>query len=258
MTVTDAELLAYLDATDALRRWPAPVPKWLRQRVLKEGQAVCWHCESAPSERAVYVFSPSLGGDGSSANVVPACSRCAVRFRDLDPMSEAWAKGVSLSPTKAGRRLEALAACQQHDVPMTAKRSQALAQAWLASHRWSVGPRVAVSAMEVEDGWLVGPVAVNPGDAWTALAMQIRQAGGRRVPHAPRVLEVPGDAWPGAVGQLVDNGGLVWRLTAGRAQPSLAQAPIAGGRRSRSNEQAVLRQHPEVHAATQSAHDVGN
>src|SRR4051812_27307368 len=131
MTVSDAELLDYLDATDALRRLPAPVPKWLRRRVLKDGQAVCWHCETAAADRVAYMFSRAMGGDASSPNVIPACARCTARYRDQDPLLEPWARGDVLSSSKAGQRLEALAVCEQHEVPKAAKRSQAITRTWL-------------------------------------------------------------------------------------------------------------------------------
>jgi len=66
MTVTDTELLGYLDATDALRCLSAAVPKWLRQRVLEDGQAVCWHCESAP---------PDPSGDGHVSSATASGTR---------------------------------------------------------------------------------------------------------------------------------------------------------------------------------------
>lgn len=207
--LSPADLLPFLDRVEAVRKLPAPVPKWLRARVLNDGKARCWHCEAAPAGRAVYLFSPALGGDASGANVVPSCERCAVMYRHRDPWETAWAEGSTWSVAKAARRLEALATCAQAPVPKARSRSKAEARAWLEETRWTLAPRVSVVALPFDDGWLVGPVVAGASPGWAALASALRSMGGERVTLAPGVVWVPAPAWIQAKPILIERGALV-------------------------------------------------
>ncbi len=204
-----ADLLPFLDRVEAVRRLPAPVPKWLRSRVLGEGLARCWHCEAAPATRAVYIFSPALGGDASGANVIASCDRCAVRHRHRDPWELAWAEGSHWSEAKAARRLEALATCAQMPVPKARSRSKAQARAWLEETRWTVAPRVGVVAWPLAGGVLAGPVVTGASPGWAALASALRSMGGERVALAPGVVWVPAPIWIQAKSILIERGALV-------------------------------------------------
>lgn len=207
--LSPAHLLPLLDRIEALRKLPAPVPKWLRSRVLDEGEARCWHCEASPASRAVYLFSPALGGDASGANVIPSCERCAVTFRNRDPWEPSWAEGKSWSEAKATRRLEALASCAQAPVPKAHSRSKAQARMWLEATRWTVAPRVGVVASPLDDGWLVGPVVAGSSPVWAVLASALRSLAGERVTLAPGVVWVPASAWIQAKSLLIERGALV-------------------------------------------------
>lgn len=204
--VSPASLLPFLDRVETLRKLPAPVPKWLRARVLKGGQARCWHCEAAPATRAIYLFSPALGGDASSANVVASCDRCSVTHRHRDPWELAWAEGKGWSKAKAARRLEALATCAQAPVPRARSRSKAQARAWLEATRWIVAPRVGVFASPFGEGWLVGPVVAGASSAWAALVTALRTLGGEAIPLLPGALRIPAQRWTDAEALLIERG----------------------------------------------------
>lgn len=207
--VSPADLLPFLDRIEALRKLPAPVPKWLRARVLDDGKARCWHCEASPASRAVYLFSPALGGDAYGPNVVPSCDRCAVIHRHRDPWELAWAEGSHWSEAKATRRLEALATCAQAPVPKAHSRSKAQARAWLEATRWVEAPRVGVVAWPHDGGVLAGTVLAGTSPAWAALASALRLLAGERVTLAPGVVWVPASACIQAKSLLMERGALV-------------------------------------------------
>lgn len=204
--ISPAALLPFLDRIEAHRKLPAPVPKWLRARVLDEGKARCWHCEAAPATRAIYLFSPALGGDASGANVVPSCERCAVRHRDRDPWELAWAEGRDWSGDKASRRLEALATCEQAPVPKAHARSKAQARAWLEATRWVEAPRVGVVAETLNNGVLVGPVVAGASPAWVALVSGLSGSGAQAVALAPALRWLPGSAWSDVEASWIERG----------------------------------------------------
>ena len=207
--VSPAALLPFLDRIEALRKLPAPVPKWLRARVLDDGKARCWHCEKSPATRAVYLFSPALGGDASGPNVAPSCDRCSVLHRHRDPWELAWAEGRDWSSDKAVRRLEALASCDQAPVPKAHSQSKAQARAWLEATRWVEAPRVGVAAWPHGGGVLAGTVLAGSSPAWAALASALRSLAGERVTLAPGVVWVPASAWIQAKSLLIERGALV-------------------------------------------------
>lgn len=209
--VSPADLMPFLDRVEALRKLPAPVPKWLRARVLHDGEARCWHCEAAPGSRAVYLLSPALGGDSSGANVIPSCERCAVIHRHRDPWELAWAEGNSWPEAKAARRLEALATCAQAPVPKARSRSRAEARVWLEATRWSVAPRVGVVAEPLGEGWLVGPVVTGASPAWVALASTLGTMSGQPVALVPGTLMLDGAAWEAAASAMCERGALISR-----------------------------------------------
>lgn len=204
--VSPAELISFLDRIEALRKLPAPVPKWLRARVLDEGKARCWHCAAAPATRAVYLFSPALGGDASGANVVASCDRCAVIHRHRDPWELAWAEGKGWSEAKVTRRLEALATCAQMPVPTARSRSRAQARAWLEATRWVEAPRVGVAAEPLGEGWLVGSVVAGASPAWAALVSGLSGLGAQAVRLAPALRWLPGDAWADVQPRWIERG----------------------------------------------------
>lgn len=204
--VSPADLLPFLERVEAVRGLPAPVPKWLRSRVLKDGEARCWHCEAAPANRVVYLFSPALGGDASGANVVPSCERCAVIYRHRDPWEPVWAEGNSWPEAKAARRLEALACCAQAPVPKARSRSRAEARAWLEATRWTVAPRVGVVAEPLGEGWLVGPVVARASPAWVALVSGLSGSGAQTVGLAPALRWLPGEAWADVQRRWIERG----------------------------------------------------
>lgn len=195
-----------LDRIEAMRKLPAPVPKWLRARVLDEGKGRCWHCEKSPATRAVYLFSPALGGDASGANVIASCDRCAVLHRHRDPWEFAWAEGSDWSEAKAARRLEALATCAQAPVPKAHTRSRAQARKWLEATRWTVAPRVGVVAETLDDGVLVGPVVAGASPAWIALISGLSGSGAQAVGLAPALRWLPGEAWMGSQPRWIERG----------------------------------------------------
>ena len=207
--VSPADLLPFLDRIEALRKLPAPVPKWLRARVLQDGEARCWHCEAAPATRAIYLFSPGLGGDASGANVVPSCDRCAVIHRHRDPWELSWAEGKGWSEAKAARRLEALATCDQAPVPKAHSRSKAQARAWLEATRWVEAPRVGVVAEPLGDGWLVGPVVAGASPAWVALVSGLSGSGAQAVGLAPALRWLPGEAWADVQPRWIERGAFI-------------------------------------------------
>ena len=204
--VSPANLLPFLDRIEALRKLPASVPKWLRARVLQDGEARCWHCEAAPATRAVYLFSPALGGDASGANVIASCDRCAVIHRHRDPWELAWAEGSHWSGEKAARRLGALATCAQAPVPKAHARSRAQARAWLEATRWTVAPRVGVVAEPLGEGWLVGPVVAGASPAWAILAIAMKKEGATAHPLSPSILVVPEGKRGSLRSMLIDRG----------------------------------------------------
>ncbi len=204
--VSPADLLPFLDRVEALRKLPAPVPKWLRSRVLGDGKARCWHCEKSPATRAVCLFSPALGGDASGANVVPSCERCAVIYRNRDPWEPAWAEGSHWSEAKAARRLEALATCAQAPVPKARSRSREQARKWLEATRWVVAPRVGVVAEPLGEGWLVGPVSAQASPAWVALVSGLSASGAQAVGLAPALRWLPGEAWADVQPRWIERG----------------------------------------------------
>ena len=204
--LSPAHLLPLLDRIEALRKLPAPVPKWLRSRVLDEGDARCWHCSAAPATRAAYLFSPALGGDSSGANVIPSCDRCSVLHRHRDPWELAWAEGSHWSEAKAARRLEALATCAQAPVPKAHARSRAQARAWLEATRWTAAPRVGVVAEPLGEGWLVGSVVAGASPAWAALASGLSGLGAQAVALAPALRWLPGDAWADVQPRWIERG----------------------------------------------------
>lgn len=207
--VSPADLLPFLDRVEALRKLPAPVPKWLRARVLDEGKARCWHCAAAPATRAVCLFSPALGGDASGANVVPSCDRCAVRYRHRDPWELAWAEGSTWSEAKAARRLEALASCGQAPVPKAHSRSRAQARQWLEATRWTVAPRVGVVAEPLGEGLLVGPVVAGTSPQWVTLLSGLSGSGAQAVPLAPALRWLPREVWMGSQPHWIERGAYV-------------------------------------------------
>lgn len=204
--VSPADLLPFLDRIEAMRKLPAQVPKWLRARVLDEGKARCWHCDAAPATRAVYLFSPALGGDASGANVVPSCDRCAVIHRHRDPWELSWAEGKGWSEAKAARRLEALATCDQVPVPKAHSRSRAQAREWLEETRWTAAPRVGVVAETLDDGVLVGPVVAGASPAWIALISGLSGSGAQAVGLAPALRWLPRSAWSDVEASWIERG----------------------------------------------------
>ena len=204
--ISPAALLPFLDRIEAHRKLPAPVPKWLRARVLDEGKARCWHCEAAPATRAIYLFSPALGGDASGANVVPSCERCSVLHRHRDPWELAWAEGSAWSEAKATRRLEALASCAQAPVPKAHARSREQARQWLEATRWTVAPRVGVVAEPLGEGWLVGPVVAGASPAWVALVSGLSGSGAQAVGLAPALRWLPRSAWSDVEASWIERG----------------------------------------------------
>lgn len=207
--LSPSDLLPFLDRIEALRKLPAPVPTWLRSRVLGEGLARCWHCQAAPANRAVYLFSPALGGDASGANVIPSCDRCAVTFRHRDPWEPVWAEGSTWSEAKAARRLEALATCAQAPLPKARSRSKAEARAWLEETRWMVAPRVGVVAEPLGEGWLVGPVVAQASPAWAALVSGLSGLGAQAVGLAPALRWLPGEAWADVQPRWIERGAFI-------------------------------------------------
>ncbi len=202
-------LLPFLDRVEAIRKLPAPVPKWLRSRVLDEGKARCWHCEAAPGSRAVYLLSPALGGDRSGGNVVASCDRCTVLHRHRDPWELAWAEGSTWPAAKAARRLEALATCAQMPVPKARSKSKAQARAWLEDTRWVVAPRVGVVAEPLGEGWLVGPVVAGASPAWIALVSGLSGSGALAVGLAPALRWLPGEAWAAVQPRWIERGAFI-------------------------------------------------
>lgn len=198
--------MPFLDRIEALRKLPAPVPKWLRARVLDEGKARCWHCEKSPATRAVYIFSPALGGDASGANVIASCDRCAVIHRHRDPWELAWAEGSTWPEAKAARRLDALATCAQAPVQKAHSRSKAQARAWLEATRWVEAPRVGVVAEPLGEGWLVGPVVAGASPAWVALVSGLSVFGAQAVALAPALRWLPGSAWSDVEASWIERG----------------------------------------------------
>jgi hypothetical protein len=68
--------------------------------------------------------------------------------------------------------------------------------------------------------------------------MQVRQAGGQRVPQAPRVLAISGHAWPDIAGQLIETDALIWSaedamLACASLRRSGDQAPHESRRRQK-------------------------
>lgn len=207
--VSPADLLLFLDRIEALRKMPASVPKWLRARVLQHGEARCWHCEKSPATRAVYLFSPALGGDASGANVIPSCDRCAVRHRDRDPWELVWAEGRDWSGDKAARRLSALATCAQAPVPKAHARSREQTRMWLETTRWTAAPRVGVVAEPLGEGWLVGPVVAGASPAWVAVVSGLSGLGAQAVALAPALRWLPGEAWADVQPRWIERGAFI-------------------------------------------------
>ena len=207
--VSPADLLPFLDRVEALRKLPTPVPKWLRARVLDEGKARCRHCDAAPATRAVYLFSPALGGDASGANVIASCDRCAVIHRHRDPWELAWAEGSTWPEAKAARRLDALATCAQAPVPKAHSRSKAQARAWLEATRWVEAPRVGVVAEPLGEGWLTGPVVAGASPAWAALVSGLSGLGVQAVGLAPALRWLPGEAWADVQPRWIERGAFI-------------------------------------------------
>jgi len=205
------DLLAFLDATAALLRPTASVPKWMKARVLNGGQAICWHCKE-PATRVGYIIPPPLGGDTSAVNVIPVCAPCGVAMREVDPLAKPWETGAMLKVSKATQRREALAASLVHAVPRKHARSAATVRAHLADVMWDALPRVPVCVWERDGDVLVTPIQSTPGMPWAVMAMTLKRAGAVHVAGAPGVLQVPGRAWEGLAWELIARHALLRRV----------------------------------------------
>lgn len=201
-------LLAFLDATAALRTEAPAYPEWLRARVEERDGGCCWHCGAA-ARRTSMLFSPLLGGKRTDANTVLCCDRCRARTCDVDPMSGAWSTGgMGWSEAKSRQRFDALADCLQHALPRTSRTSLVAARASLEKLRWP-HPRVPIAVLSGTKMVSVALASTTPTAPWGSLSMLAKSAGAVVSPGAPTVLSVPAQCWPKLAWSLIDQGALL-------------------------------------------------
>ena len=192
MSTFEDALKQFRERVDELqRRKLTRIRYTLRDLVLPKSGAPCWHC-GAPAVHVETLVPERTGGPVRLGNLIAACPRCRETRGDLDVLEFAEMNRRTLTTTQVSQRYAALAISENHAVPASRQRSQALRRAYLEGSRWN-HPRVPLAVCVAERGVFVAALQAHPGPYTGALIAEMRKARG--VLHTKGISLAPIEAW---------------------------------------------------------------